>query len=496
MSSPLDRTSQLFLIVLTIGIFGLQSTLAVQTSKGSPFLLSLGFSKPVIALVWTAGPVAGALAQPYFGVLSDKSRHQWGRRRPFIVRGVACMVPSLLTLAWVREISHMLGWLFRADANGKWLDILAKSIAVFSIWSFFFAFQLSQVGFRALIVDCCPPLLVDQAMLWATRMNCLGNIFCYGAGFLDLPSILPQVGGSDFQILALGGAIVLVSTTCITCSMVEETKPQDPTCNSLKDKDIAFTSVFGEAITNVSRVSKEIWTIFEVQFCAWAGWFLFTYYITTYVGALHKREETRNTTTLPQRGLLDENSTRYGSLALLLFALMTMLTTIVAPVIVAWGQYRAQFRRFLTLRNLWIVSHIIFAVSMLSTLLPVAFLHTSTGTTVLVAIIGMSWALTTWAPFSLIGEEINFLNADDDTLYGSEKASSNDVVKGSGTIMSLHITAINVPQFVATILSGLVFWLVDQNALGLTGLAWVLRLSGVAAALAAWRTLAVIDRAV
>ena len=501
MAFRLDRTGQTFLILLTMGIFGLQSTLAVQTSKGSPFLLSLGLQKPLISLVWTAGPIAGALAQPYFGVLSDRSRNPWGKRRPFIVCGTALMAPSLVLLAWVQEVTQRLAWLLQIDSDSIWMDVILKSLAVANIWTYFFAFQMAQVGFRALIVDCCPPHLLDQAMVWATRWNCLGNLVSYGAGFLDLPAIIPQLGTSDFKILVLFAAFIITFTTVVVCWVVEEDNRLSRVPRHLAEHRTGFMSVVREIFRNVGRLSPNIWTIFEVQFCAWAGWFLFNYYITTYIGALHNREETERVTGRPPQVLLDETATRYGSFALLLSAVVTLGTTVLGPLMIAWARRPSSYFPLLTLRNLWFVAQVVFAASMLSTLIPVSFLHTSIGTTVLVSFIGMPWALTTWAPFSLIGEEINILNANDEVLdenddeNDDEKVDGMDVVKGSGTVMSLYISAMSVPQIVATLSSSLIFWLTDNSHASLTGLGLVLKLSGMAGAVAAWRIPAVLDRA-
>ncbi|KAK5110417.1 hypothetical protein LTR85_001027 [Meristemomyces frigidus] len=491
---PLDRNSQAFLICLTIGIFGLQSTLAVQTSRGSPFLLSLGLQKPLISLIWTGGPIAGALAQPYFGVLSDRSRSSWGRRRPFIVRGAALMGPSLVLLAWVRELSQGLGWMFGLASDSMWQDVILKLLAVANIWTYFFGFQMAQLGFRALMVDCCPPHLLDQAMVWATRWNCLGNILAYGAGYLDLPSILPLPGASEFKILALFAAIIITVAAAIVCWVVEEQRNLE-----CKEHAPGFVAVFRQAVHNVSRLPPNIWTIFEVQFCAWAGWFLFNYYITTYLGALRKREETQG---MPQV-LLDESATRYGSFALLLSAMTTLATTVLGPFLIAHtSRTRSCLPRF-TLRDLWFVAQAVFAVSMLSTFMPITFLHTSTGVAVLVALAGMPWALTTWAPFSLIGQELSILNADNDEVSHDsvdgldldEKRADDEVIKGSGTVMSLYIAAISVPQLVATLSSSVIFGLSDGSEVSTRGLEWVLKLSGMAAAVAAWRIWWVVDRA-
>lgn len=60
--------------------------------------------KSLLALVWIAGPLTGALVQPYIGIRSDNCQLRWGKRRPFMLGGALATVVVLLCLAWVREI--------------------------------------------------------------------------------------------------------------------------------------------------------------------------------------------------------------------------------------------------------------------------------------------------------------------------------------------------------------------------------------------------------
>ena len=60
-----ETKSLWYMILLTISIGGLQLAWAVELSNGTPYLLSLGLSKSLMALVWIAGPLSGALIQPY-----------------------------------------------------------------------------------------------------------------------------------------------------------------------------------------------------------------------------------------------------------------------------------------------------------------------------------------------------------------------------------------------------------------------------------------------
>src|SRR5699024_5858862 len=62
-----------------------------------------------------------------------------------------------------------------------------------------------------------------------------------------------------------------------------------------------------------------------------------------------------------------------------------------------------------TLRRAWLMSHILFAMCMFSTF----FISTPQAGTVFIALIGISWALTLWAPFAFISAEV----AKRDTEY-------------------------------------------------------------------------------
>jgi len=123
-----------WLILLTISIGGLQIAWAVELSNGSPYLLSLGLSKSLMALVWIAGPLSGSLVQPYVGIQSDNCRISWGKRKPFMVSGTAATVVSLLILAWVREIVGGFLGLFGADRESNGVKDCIIILAVIMVY--------------------------------------------------------------------------------------------------------------------------------------------------------------------------------------------------------------------------------------------------------------------------------------------------------------------------------------------------------------------------
>lgn len=54
--------------------------------------------------MWIAGPLSGLIMQPIVGVIADRSRSRWGRRRPFMVGGAVVVGLCLLVLGWTKEI--------------------------------------------------------------------------------------------------------------------------------------------------------------------------------------------------------------------------------------------------------------------------------------------------------------------------------------------------------------------------------------------------------
>jgi solute carrier family 45, member 1/2/4 len=99
------------------------------------------------------------------------------------------------------------------------------------------------------------------------------------------------------------------------------------------------------------------------------------------------------------------------------------------------------------------------------------FIRSYIGGTILIGSIGLSWSLTLWAPFAIIGHEV--------------RTEMNR--PPTGTILSLSNVAISMPQIVAAVVCSGVFK--TANVLGGgDGTAWVLRLSACVMLGAGWLT--------
>lgn len=165
-----------------------------------------------------------------------------------------------------------------------------------------------------------------------------------------------------------------------------------------------------------------------------------------------------------------EAGTRRGSLALFTFASMSLVTGSVVPLLVPSLLPSIGFEKqqsnivarvirklklpFLSLRGLWIFSHLLFASCMFSTL----FISTTRGTTALIAVVGVSWAFTSWIPHAMIMTELSRLN-----MNKWEGDSPPRYETQPGMILSLHNIAIAGPQLIASLGSSLLFWLLERN---------------------------------
>jgi solute carrier family 45 protein 1/2/4 len=141
-----------YLILLTISIGGLQIAWSVELSNGSPYLLSLGLSKSLMALVWIAGPLSGTLVQPYVGMLSDNCRIRWGKRKPFMLGGAAATICSLLFLAWTKEIVGGFLGLFGANPDSDGVKISIIVVAV--LWVYILDFAINTGIFSTCFITC------------------------------------------------------------------------------------------------------------------------------------------------------------------------------------------------------------------------------------------------------------------------------------------------------------------------------------------------------
>ena len=401
-----------------------------------------------------------------------------------------------------------------------------------------------QAGVRAFIVDNAPIHQQNDANAWASRISGMGNILGYLSGYVNLPKIFPFFGDTQFKVLCVIACFALGITVSISTLSIKERDPRlegDPITR--KDGVFAF---FRNIYLSMRRLPPQIRKVCQTQFLAWIGWFPFLFYTTTFIGEIYVEPFfAANPNMTPAE--IDETwdrGTRQATFALLLFAITTFSSSVFLPLFVQptfkaptssrtpltpgwpttpasssdnyfghspsrpssvsskkYGRFGRVLRRLpslkmegLTLRRTYVASHLLFAFAMSMTFV-VRSIHSAT---ILVAFIGVPWAVTNWAPYALIAAEISKRDAikrhkirPPPSTDGQLLASSEDPAEGAdqaGVILGIHNVAIAAPQVIATLVSSLIFKLL-QKPRGSTGddsVAWVMRFGGLAALGAAY----------
>ncbi|KAL1677143.1 major facilitator superfamily domain-containing protein [Schizophyllum commune] len=393
--------------ILTVGLLGVQLFWSVEMSYASPYLLSLGMSKSAMAVVFVAGPLSGLVMQPLIGVLADNCTSRLGRRRPYMIGGVILCSCAMLLLGYTRPIAAIFTGYDNA-ANDRW----TIALAVLAVYIIDFAINAVQAVDRAILVDTLPPTAQASGNAWAARMLGIGSVVGFFAGNVDLPSYFAWLGSNQLGVLSVIVIFWLVLVHAITVTSVKERILLKRTSEiSLLQ---TFKREFKDIFANIFRLPRTIKQIFTVQFFAWIGWFPVMFYTSVYIGDLYKRSAAQAHIE-PD----DAEGTRLGARALFYMGAVSLFANVVLPAFVAETASKSRSgtplpvlkkpsrlavpaRMKVHLATLWAASHVVFAACMLGTF----FVDSVAGGTLLVAVTGFSWAITQWAPFSLLGEAI------------------------------------------------------------------------------------------
>jgi solute carrier family 45 protein 1/2/4 len=338
-------------------------------------------------------------------------------------------------------------------------------------------------------------------------------------GFVNLVEVFPFLGKTQLQVLCVLASIILLVSDALTCWAVTEQIYTGSTNKSTS----ALTSVY-ETLTSIFKsfrnLPRYIQQICNVQLFAWIGWFPFLFYSTTWVAEVHSRFA--NDSSGGSSGDTVGDSTRAGSFSLLLYSIVSLVASFILPFLVSptesirpkfsWKQLFQIPFVFLTVPKLWTISHFIFAFSMISTW----FVTNGVQANILISLCGIAWAITMWAPFSILGEYIakdyrskdtdedtnqlmynlvetgvvlegggNELEDNEENLRTSIRASAEETTpevpfidshggnstkdsSEAGVLLGIHNIYIVLPQFLVTIFSSIIFAILEPSDKNIT----------------------------
>jgi maltose/moltooligosaccharide transporter len=77
---------------MSFGFLGIQFGFALQTGNASRILQTFGADVEHLSWFWLAAPITGMIVQPIIGHYSDRTWNRLGRRRPYFLTGLFCLV--------------------------------------------------------------------------------------------------------------------------------------------------------------------------------------------------------------------------------------------------------------------------------------------------------------------------------------------------------------------------------------------------------------------
>lgn len=198
------KMSNPFFALLSLPATAMGFALSVQISALS-WILSTKYNLDIheIGIVWAAGPIAGIIAQPIVGLVSDKLWFLGGRRRPWILLGgvlTGLMLLALPNLGIIQEI------LVGGDPTQGLL-----AIAVTVALTLDLSINVSFNPTRSLVADCTPMADRSKGYTWMQTVSGTFGVMAY---------LIAVIWGNETLIYV--GMAIAVLFTIIPSLMIEE----------------------------------------------------------------------------------------------------------------------------------------------------------------------------------------------------------------------------------------------------------------------------------
>jgi Na+/melibiose symporter-like transporter len=228
------KMSNSFFALLSLPATAMGFGLSVQISALS-WILSVKYGLDIheIGIVWAAGPIAGIIAQPIVGALSDKLWFMGGRRRPWIIIGgllTGLMLLALPNLGILQEI-------FGAGGTSGLL-----TIAVVVALTLDLSINVSFNPTRSLIADCTKQIERSKGYTWMQTVSGTFGVLAY---------LIAVIFGNE--VLIYVGVIIALLFTIVPMFFIAEPRTLEAdvnattskSSNSVKDIASALLPLYG-----------------------------------------------------------------------------------------------------------------------------------------------------------------------------------------------------------------------------------------------------------
>ena len=286
-------------------------------------------------------------------------------------------------------------------------------------------------------------------------MTGAGHLIGYLIGTFNVGALAERIFGvadnQQFKVMTIVSASALLIAVGVTSNAVTERILLPSSDVTTKSKADSMFGVLKLLLHRTFNLPPRIQAICWVQFWTWIGWFPFLFYGSTWVGETYYRYEQPTTSTTDDSKDKSHdalgNIGRLGSLALVIFSLVTFTSSILLPYVIKSSKSSGR-EKFTprpppslskTIQSLliragelqpdlvttWLISNLFFAATMVWA----PFVRSLAFATAIVALAGLPWAVSSWAPFAEMGVEISRL-ASEDPITNS--ASTNVIFPSGG----------------------------------------------------------------
>ena len=251
------KKSNPFFVLLSLPSTAMGFALSVQISALS-WILSTRYGLEIdkIGIVWAAGPIAGIIAQPLVGLVSDKMWFLGGRRRPWIIIGSLLAALMLLALPNLGIIQSIF-----ASGNDPKAGLLAIAIIVALLLDLSINVSLNPT--RSLVADCTTMNERSKGYTWMQTISGTFAVLAYFIGGILGNMVLIYVGAAITLLAAIIPAL-LIEEPRVLNNVSEETKPKSASTG--KDIIMSLLPLTGLLIYGVYvLVSKLLGIDFSAQ---------------------------------------------------------------------------------------------------------------------------------------------------------------------------------------------------------------------------------------
>ncbi|XP_020583246.1 sucrose transport protein SUT3-like, partial [Phalaenopsis equestris] len=161
---------------------GVQFGWALQLSLLTPYVQTLGLPHHLASISWLCGPISGLVIAPTVGLLSDRCRLRFGRRRPFIVAGCIIVCFAVLLIGFSSDIGSAFGDTKENCSTYIGPRWKAAVVCIVGFWVLDFGNNLIQSPTRAMMGDLSGKHGCNAANIIFAFWMAFGNILGFSSG--------------------------------------------------------------------------------------------------------------------------------------------------------------------------------------------------------------------------------------------------------------------------------------------------------------------------